>query len=161
MPQSASPPASRFAAIPANARLLGFAGLLPQIAAFAAILPGNPEWAFSAQALAFAYAAIIFSFLGGLWWGLAAAAPAHTARGWVFGMAVLPSLVALVSTIPWAVGMTWPGPSLMLLGLGIVGSLAIDRRLVAEGIAPPWWMTLRVPLSLGLGGLTLAIGVMS
>ncbi|UUL82146.1 DUF3429 domain-containing protein [Sphingomonas qomolangmaensis] len=153
------PSAPRFAAIPANARLLGFAGLLPQVAALGAILSGEPEWAFSAQALAFAYAAIIFSFLGGLWWGLAAASP--VARAWVFGVSVLPSLVALASAIPWAVGMTWPAPSLMLLGLGIIASLAVDRRLVAEGVAPPWWMTLRVPLSLGLGGLTLAIGVLS
>ena len=35
-------------------------------------------------------------------------------------------------------------------------ALLVDRALVRAGIAPPGWMALRVPLSLGLGVLTLA-----
>ena len=49
-----------------NARLLGYAGLLPQAAAFVAVLKDGPEkW--TALAMAFGYAALIFSFLGGVW----------------------------------------------------------------------------------------------
>ena len=59
-------------AIPGAAMVLGAAGVLPQVAALVAVLAGDPAWTFGALALAYAYAAIIFSFLGGLWWGLAA-----------------------------------------------------------------------------------------
>ena len=43
----------------------------------------------------------------------------------------------------------WPDPSLLVLGVAIVGSLWVDRRIAPS--APHWWMRLRVPLSLGLG----------
>jgi hypothetical protein len=123
------------------------------------ILSGDPALRFAAQAMAFAYAALIFSFLGGLWWGLAATS--SRAPSWLWIAAVLPSLIALASAIPWAVGGEWPGPSTGLLGLCIVASLLVDRRLVVMGLAPGGWMALRVPLSLGLGGLTLLIAILS
>lgn len=145
--------------IPAAARWLGLAGLLPQIAVVAVQLSGDPDWLFSAQALGFAYAALIFSFLGGLWWGLAAASGGR-APVWLWLASVAPSLVALASAWPWAIGKTWPGPSLVALGIGIAASLIVDRALVRSGIAPPWWMRLRVPLSLGLGGLTIVSGLL-
>jgi hypothetical protein len=145
--------------VPAPARLLGFAGLSPQIAVVAVQLTRDPHWLFSAEAIGFAYAALIFSFLGGLWWGLAAMRP--DAPGWVYGAAVMPSLIALVSAWPWASGAPWPGPSLILLGLAIAASPLVDRRLVAIGVAPDWWLRLRVPLSIGLGGLSLLVGLLS
>ena len=43
-----------------------------------------------------------------------------------------------------------------VLTLAVIGALLVDRALVRAGIAPPGWMALRVPLSLGLGVLTLA-----
>ncbi|TKD50357.1 DUF3429 domain-containing protein [Sphingomonas baiyangensis] len=143
---------------PPAARYLGFAGLLPQLLALAAAYSGVPEWRFAAQALGFAYAALILSFLGGLWWGLAAAAGAR-APGWVYGAAVVPSLVALAGCVPWAIGATWPGPSMLMLGLALVASLAVDRRLAALDLAPAWWLRLRTPLSLGLGACTLGIAI--
>ena len=45
------------------------------------------------------------------------------------------------------------------LCLGLIAALAVDWRLHKTGIAPSWWLSLRVPLSLGLGGITLAIGL--
>ena len=39
-------------------------------------------------------------------------------------------------------------------------TLPVDRRFVATGEAPVGWMALRVPLSLGLGLLTIAAGVL-
>ena len=155
-------PADARTSVPRTPLLLGLAGLLPQLWAATLLLLGNPEARFTALALAFAYAALILSFLGGMWWGMAAQARnAAAVPNWVWVASVLPSLIALGSAIPWAVGARWPGPSLVLLGLAVLASLLIDRRLVRQALAPPWWMALRIPLSIGLGGLTVAIGLMA
>ena len=139
--------------IPPIARLLGLSGLLPQLAAVALLLSGDPQSRYSALAIAYAYAALILSFLGGLWWGLAARTDSPTR--WLWFASVAPSLVALVTAWPWMVGLRWPGPSLVVLGISLLGALLVDRALVRDGIAPPGWMALRVPLSLGLGVLTM------
>ncbi|WP_245844049.1 DUF3429 domain-containing protein [Sphingomonas spermidinifaciens] len=143
--------------MPPPARLLGAAGLLPQGAAALLVVAGPLEWRFTALALAFAYAALILSFLGGLWWGLAAAV--RQVPDWIYWAAVVPSLFALVTCVPWSIGSDWPGPSLVALGLAILASLGVDLRLDRMGLAPRWWLGLRVPLSLGLGTLTLIVGL--
>ncbi|MDP4576109.1 DUF3429 domain-containing protein [Qipengyuania sp. G39] len=143
--------------VPSLPRLLGLAGLLPQFACVLALYVGPDEWRYAAQAIAFGYAALIFSFLGGMWWGIAAMAPAAENRrslGWVWVVAVIPSLIALVAYLPWVFGQTWPEPSLIMLGSGILMSLAVDAKL--RPLAPAWWMSLRVPLSVGLGLATVA-----
>ncbi len=145
---------------PPLAQWLGYAGLLPQILALVAVAAGEPGGRFTALALSYAYAALILSFLGGLWWGLAAQARVPVPR-WVWFAAVAPSLIALVSAVPWATGDAWPGPSMALLGLSLIGSLLVDYRLRAEGLCPSWWLRLRLPLSIGLGVLTLAIGYLA
>ena len=58
--------------LPRFAFLLGISGLLPQMLAVAITLH-PPHIAFG-QFAAFLYAALILSFLGGLWWGIAAIA---------------------------------------------------------------------------------------
>ncbi|MEG3166130.1 DUF3429 domain-containing protein [Sphingomonas sp. PB2P19] len=136
---------------------LGLAGLIPQLLAFIGVAAGEPEGRFTALALAYAYAALILSFLGGMWWGLAAQARTAVPR-WVWVAAVVPSLIALLSALPWAFGDRWPGPSLALLGLALLGSLGVDYRLRAAGLCPAWWLRLRLPLSIGLGLLTLGTG---
>jgi len=138
-----------------NARLLGYAGLLPQIAACMAVLKGGPA-GWSALALGYGYAALIFSFLGGVWWGIALATPGSPR--WTFAAAVLPSLIALALWFPWMVGWTWPGPEMIALGPLIAASPLVDR---AIGFRAEGWMALRWRLSLGLGGLTLAIGLIA
>ena len=139
--------------IPPIARQLGLSGLLPQLAVVALLLSGDPQSRFSALAIAYAYAAIILSFLGGLWWGLAART--DSPPRWLWFASVAPSLVALVTAWPWMVGLRWPGPSLVVLGISLIAALLVDRALVRAGIAPPGWMALRIPLSLGLGVLTM------
>ena len=143
--------------VPASPRWLGIAGLLPQFACLIVLYVGPVEWRFAALSLAFAYAALIFSVLGGRWWGIAAAAPAAERRrslGWLGVAAVLPSLIALAAFLPWVFGRTWPEPSLVMLGGAILLSPAVDAKL--GPLAPRWWMALRVPLSLGLGVATIA-----
>ncbi|WP_372707106.1 DUF3429 domain-containing protein [Brevundimonas sp.] len=144
--------------LPALAIGLGYAGLLPQLAALGLAVFGGPEWRFTGLSLAFGYAALIYSFLGGVWWGLAAGSPV-TAPRWIWIASVLPSLIALGSAWPWAVGGDWPGPSLIVLGIAIACSIVIDAALARAGLTPPRWLALRLPLSLGLGGLTLASGL--
>jgi hypothetical protein len=134
---------------------LGYAGLLPQAIAVGVIASGSIEYRFSALALAFAYAALIFSFLGGLWWGLAASDP-EDAPPWIWGAGATPSLIALLSCVPWAVGAAWPAPSLIVLGLALLATPLIDRRLDRLELAPAGWRSLRRNLSLGLGLLTIA-----
>ena len=143
--------------VPALPRWLGLAGLLPQFTCLAVLYVGPAEWREAALAIAFAYAALILSFLGGMWWGIAAAAPAAQRRkalGWLWIAAVLPSLVALACFLPWALDWAWPEPSLVMLGGALLVTLGVDAKLGA--LAPRWWMTLRVPLSTGLGLATIA-----
>ena len=146
--------------IPSIPRALGLAGLLPMAALLLTVLFGGDQWRFGALALGWLYAALIFSFLGGLWWGLAAAAQG-SAPGWLWSVSVVPSLAALASILPWLAGGSWPGPSLVLIGLALFISPLVDRRIAAAGLAPPWWMTLRLMLSMGLGAMAVLMGVVA
>ena len=124
----------------------------------ALVVGGGDAWRFGALALGWLYAALIFSFLGGLWWGLAAAAGPR-APGWLYCISVLPSLLALATLAPWLIGEPWPGPSLVWLGLGILASPLVDRRIAALGLTPPWWLALRLLLSAGLGLMAIVMGL--
>lgn len=137
------------------ARALGYAGLLPQIICVAMVVSGH-EWRYSALAGGFAYAAAIFSFLGGVWWGQAAASGRATTGA--YGLAVMPSLLAVALFLPWTFGWDWPGPALLYLGALIALSPLIDRAL---GFAQPDFLRLRWHLSLGLGTLTIALGLVA
>lgn len=144
--------------LPSFARFLGYAGLLPQACVLASLVLGGPEARSTALGLAFAYAALIYSFLGGVWWGLAAATHVPVPR-WVWAVAVLPSLFALGAAWPWATGHAWTGPSLVVLGGLIMSSVLVDLKLRSLGLTPPGWLPLRLPLSIGLGFMTLVAGL--
>lgn len=144
--------------IPPLPRWLGLAGLLPMAALLALVLGGGDQWRFSALAFGWGYAALILSFLGGLWWGLAAAA-GDRAPGWLWVVSVLPSLFALATMLPWMIGSPWPGPSLVWLGLALLISPLVDQRLAALQLAPRWWLPLRLMLSGGLGVMSIAMGL--
>lgn len=137
------------------ARSLGYAGLLPQFLCIALILAGH-EWRYSALAGGFAYAAAIFSFLGGVWWGQAVQSGRATTGAYF--IAVMPSLLAVALFLPWTFGWEWPGPALLYLGALIALSPVIDRAL---GFAARDFLRLRWHLSLGLGSLTIVLGLLS
>lgn len=139
-------------ALPRAARQLGYAGLLPQAICALYVFDGG-KWQWTAQAIAFGYAALIFSFLGGVWWGIGLSR--DYAPRWIFGCAVMPSLLALAAYAPWIIGWEWPGPSLIALGVMLMLSPLVD---VLIGEQAPGWLCLRTQLSLGLGGLTTLIG---
>lgn len=143
--------------IPKAAFIAGYAGLLPQIIAAAMVLSGS-EYQWTGLALAYGYAAFIFSFIGGMWWGLGVTTRKDEASAHgIFALAVAPSLLALATYLPWIWGLTWPGPSLAYLGFFLLLSPLGDRWLSSRCALPPGWMKLRWHLSLGLGGLTLLL----
>lgn len=138
------------------ARALGYAGLLPQLICIALVLFESP-YRYSALFMGFVYPAMIFSFLGGVWWGQAIAKLGDASAG-VYGVAVLPSLLAAALFIPYLEGWEWPGPAMLYLGLFIAASPMVDRAL---GYAAPDFLRLRWHLSLGLGGLTIVLGFLA
>lgn len=141
------------------ARVLGYAGLLPQIICLALGAIGH-EYAYTALAVGFAYAAAIFSFLGGVWWGQAIqnGRKGKGAGAGSYLLAVMPSLIAVALFIPWSLGWEWPGPALLYLGAFILLSPLVDRAL---GFAAKDFMRLRIQLSIGLGALTIALGLVA
>jgi hypothetical protein len=132
------------------ARWLGYAGLLPAAALCLGVWTGGHGWdalAFRGHAL---YAALILSFIGGAWWGIAAT------RGpspWLLALSVLPSLAA------WPLALLLTERSMAALGLLFLALLLVDRRLATAGTVPDWWLGLRVPLSLGMAALCMASAV--
>lgn len=135
---------------------LGYAGLLPQAFAVALLLDGGGmRWIASAGG--FGYAALIFSFLGGIWWALAMLNPA--APRWIFAAAVAPSLIALATFLPWTWGWEWPGPSLVILAACLVCSPLVDHRIAQDVELPKDWLRMRILLSLGIGIFTAILAV--
>lgn len=144
-----------------TAYALGLAGLLPQVAAVLAA--GWGRWSGMSGPLAsgaiagVVYALVILSFLGGIWWGFAMRRDAG--QGPPAAAAVGPSLaaIALLAVTMFVIGLGW---GLVAIGSVLILTLPLDRALVRSGDAPANWMRLRVPLSFGLGGLTILLGVL-
>lgn len=129
--------------VPPAARLLGLSGLLPSIALLA-VMVAAPAWRDLAAKGALAYGAVIASFVGGAWWGLAAARAEAAQQPRLLVLSVVPSLLA------WPAMLLPPVAGMMLLAWIFAALLPTDRRLQATGVAPPWWLTLRRPLSGGM-----------
>lgn len=135
----------------------GYAGLIPQgLFLVMAIAGEQSRWI--AQAGSFAYAALIFSFIGGLWWAQAIASPAPRPRQ--FGAAVAPSLIGLACFMPWVWGLAWPNPYLAILGVLLMLSPLVDRQFNLANPLASTWFGLRLRLSIGLGLTTLLIALM-
>ena len=142
------------ASLPRPLVVFGLAGLLPQAICLALVIQGGPErW--MALAAACFYAAIILSFLGGMWW--MAGLLSGLREGWVYGVAVVPSLIGLAALLPWSAGWSWPGPSLAVLALVLLASPLVDRALARHIAFPAGWLKLRVIMTGGLGLLTMII----
>ncbi len=141
--------------LPKHARQFGYAGLLPQ-AICVMLMFTSPENSWFALAGGFAYAAAIFSFLGGVWWGQAIAC--NEQRLWIYAISVSPSLISVAAFMPWTLGWTWPGPSLITIGICLFASPLVD---MAIGYKSGNWITLRWQLSIGLGVMTTGLGFLA
>lgn len=133
--------------------LLGAAGLLPALFACVIALAGPVEWRGHAATVCATYDAIVLSFLGGAWWGFGARSGGNLPPvGPVLVAGVLPALAA------WASLLIDRGGGLMLIGLLFLATLSGDAWLQRAGLAPDWWMRLRVPLSVAMGAVALVLG---
>lgn len=133
--------------IPTSALLLGLAGLLPFLwgASSSANLlldymPISLPPAFSGTTVLTAYGTIILSFMAGVIWGFAA----KDSGPWM-------PIALTLSTVPalWIFFFTGQPDSIRIIALliGFVGLLVIDWSCARKGIAPGWWLSLRVLLT--------------
>lgn len=138
--------------VPPAALLLGLAGVLPFAwGAMTVLTPALGEWSLGAlgprltgRTLLLPYGAVILSFMSGVVWGFATRAEGRRAA-LLYGLSTLPAL--------WA---AFAGHSALALAPGFALLLLLDARAQAWGLAPPWWMRLRVLLTLLVVPLLLA-----
>lgn len=97
------------------------------------------------------YGTVLLAFLSGILWGFASRAPAgQAATGYV--LASIPAA--------WAFVMTGGGPASAGVNLmtGFAATLLLDIQFRRWGLAPAWWLPLRVPMTLVVVAC-LAVGV--
>ncbi len=127
---------------PRSATILGAAGLLPFIAGVLAIyglMPGVSNTV-TGYLILQGYGVAILAFMGGCLWGFAAQAGR---TGWrAFAVSVTPGL--------WAFSVTFSPDALLSLIIGFVFLLILDLIFRGWGLGPKWWLTLRLPLTLGV-----------
>lgn len=137
---------------PANALVLGFAGLIPFIAGPVMLAIGGPLALQAANALPI-YAAVILSFLAGGRWAGELIIKGDTPRG---GVLVLSVLIALAGWIA-VVAQVWNRPGLpfnaelagwLVLAAGFAVQYLWDRAAVRGATFPGWYAPLRFWLSL-------------
>jgi hypothetical protein len=145
--------------IPRSALILGLAGVIPFAWGALTLVSGDmAEFGqrtfgprFIGPFVQLNYGQIILSFMSGVLWGFATKAKgSQAAMGYV--LSVIPAL--------WAFFMTGGGPVTAGTNLifGFLGLLALDFAFWRWGLAPAWWMQLRVLLTV-LVVLCLSVGV--
>ena len=128
------------AQVPRAAAWLGGAGLIPFAAGAFAHWTLAPAHSGAVIAALLGYGAVILSFMGAVHWGLAMALRGSPAVQQL-SLSVVPPLVA------WAALLVPPLAGIAILAAAFAGVYAMDRSAVAAGIAPPWYLRLRTPLS--------------
>jgi hypothetical protein len=131
---------------------------MPQILLAIALIAVPARFGPAVGEAALAYSGTILSFIGGAWWGLASR-PRTDVHWSIWIVAVIPSLIAFAAIGGMAIGKPC-GQSLFLTGGSLVATLGMDYKLSASGVSPPGWLGVRVPLSLGLGSLTILIAML-
>ena len=131
--------------IPRGALVLGLAGLLPFLwAALGILVPAVSDFTvsllgprFNAPYMLVSYGTVILCFMSGVLWGFAT----KTNEVKAFALSVMPAL--------WAFFMIGDGPvtASLNLSIGFAGLLILDWQFQKWGLAPPWWMKLRVLLT--------------
>ena len=138
--------------IPKSALLLAIAGLIPFLVCAGVGLSGNQVVLRGAEdVIMLRYGIIILAFMSGVLWGFAANASGRRATV-AYGLSVLPALWAFFTAV---------GPTPQALGAlipGFYGLLALDYYFWRAGLAPPWWLRLRLPLT-AVVMVTLGIGI--
>ena len=146
--------------VPKPALYLGFAGLIPFLAATLGVWIAPAAWTVFAVDVQLAYGAVILSFMGAVHWGLAMAGGAAAMSYRRLGWSVVPALLA------WVALLLHPIFGLLLMAMGFAGVFYGDLRSIAAGNTPAWYRALRKPLTLivilslasTLGGVVAVIG---
>lgn len=129
--------------VPPAPLLLGLAGVLPFAwGALTILLPALGDWSLdllgprlTGRTLLVLYGTIILSFMSGTAWGFATRAEGRHA-----------AVLYAFSTGP-AIWALFLGFSTVMLALGFLALLLLDRHAQRAGLAPPWWMRLRLLLT--------------
>lgn len=134
--------------IPRSALLLGLAGLIPFLWGAANVLfPATIGFGgrflspmFIGTYVSLTYGTVILSFMSGVLWGFATKAQGREAAVG-YALSVIPAL--------WAFFMVNgdPGNAAVNLAVGFAGLLMLDYSFARQGLAPAWWMHLRVLLT--------------
>lgn len=149
----------RAMSIPRAPLLLGLAGLIPFIwGAVTVLRPDLGLWTAQTLSPRFAgpyvglfYGTVILSFMSGVLWGFATRLEGSQA-GSGYALSVLPALWAF-----FMVGGEPTGAGINLI-IGFVGLLGLDWLFWRYGVAPDWWMQLRILLTV-IVVICLAMGV--
>lgn len=129
--------------IPKSALILGLAGTIPFI--FSTLLIVWPErfmpyfgiFVFSGPLILAGYGRVVLSFMSGVLWGFATKANGKAAA-FAYAASVVPALYVFIAT---SLGTTFV---LVPLAIGFVGILVFDYAFARAGLAPHWWMKLRL-----------------
>lgn len=121
---------------PQIAIILTAAGALPFLVGVAMVLG---FWPGEGRALIVAYGVVILSFMSGVLWGLAC----RGRENWAYVASTLPALYGFFFALrhPWAL----EGQAVTHLIVGFLGLLVLDFAYQMRGLAPRWWLTLRLP----------------
>ena len=127
--------------IPRSALYLALGGLVPFLVCAGVALSGNQVVLRGAEdEIMLRYGIIILAFMSGVLWGFATNASGKMAAV-AYGLSVLPALWAFFTAV---------GPTPQALGAlipGFYGLLVLDYYFWRAGLAPPWWLRLRLPLT--------------
>ncbi|MCX7558643.1 DUF3429 domain-containing protein [Sulfitobacter sp. F26204] len=134
--------------IPASALLLGLAGLVPFLWAALLVLDlfAVPDWPLptvlggDGRLIMIRYGGIILPFMSGVLWGFATNGTGRQAAA-AYALSVLPAL--------WWFLMPGEGVTSALINLmtGFIGLLILDYAFYRWDLAPQWWMSLRIQLT--------------
>lgn len=135
--------------IPRAALFLGLAGVLPFLWGAITIFSADAaqltlDWIgprFIGPYVGLAYGTVILAFMSGVLWGFATKAEGgQAATGYI--LSVIPAL--------WAFFMVGGGPVSAGINLiaGFLGLLVLDFAFWTWGLAPKWWLSLRILLTL-------------
>jgi hypothetical protein len=133
--------------IPRPALILGLAGLIPFLyGALSVLVPATGAigrlWGpnYEGVQILQAYGIVILCFMAGVIWGFAARTEGRAAT-FYYALSVIPAIFVFLTAF------SAPRPSLIMLILGFVALLAIDVSAARQGLAPQWWMSLRLLLT--------------
>ena len=136
------------ARIPRPALILGLAGLIPFLWSAATHLsPALSAWAaqwlspmFLGAYVGLTWGTVVLAFMSGALWGFATKAEGREATI-AYTLSVIPVLWGFIMVSDAS------DTSAIFLAAGFVGLLLLDAMFAAWGLAPRWWLRLRVMLT--------------